>query len=101
MKSIPPIPTSSYAKSEGAGSGSISTAASKTLPWLWKGCVNLAERDRIDIKQQAVIDGLRLGEKLSCILRNRKDGSNQILGAEELGDWAEQFGRLMTDFPIL
>lgn len=101
MKSIPPIPTSSSAKSEGAGSCSISTAASKNLPWLWKGCANLAERDRIDIKQQAVLDGLRLGEKLSCILRNHKDGSNQILGAEELGDWTEQFGRFMTNFPGL
>lgn len=101
MKSIPPIPTSSSAKSEGVGSCSKSTAASKNLPWLWKDCANLAERDRIDIKQQAVLDGLRLAEKISCILKNQKDGENQILGAEELGDWTEQFGRFMTNLPIL
>lgn len=101
MKSTPPIPASSSATSEGDGSCLKSTAASKNLPWLWKDCANLAERDRIDIKQQAVLDGLRLAGTLSCILRNHKDGGNQILGAEELGDWTEQFGRFMKNFLIL
>lgn len=101
MKSIPPIPASSSAKSEVVGPCLKSTAASKNVPWLWKDCANFAERDRIDIKQQAVLDGLRLAEKISCILRNRKDGENQILGAEELGDWTEQFGRFMTNLPTL
>lgn len=62
--------------------------------FLWKDRANLDERDRVDIKQQAVLDGLRLGERLRSILRNRIDVKNQGLGAEELADWADQFGEL-------
>lgn len=88
-----PIPASSSTKGgAGAAPTSKSTGASQKSAFLWKTCTDLVERDRVDIKQQAVLDGLRLGEKLSSILKNRINGQNQGLGAEELADWAQQFG---------
>lgn len=93
-KPIPPIARSSSASGAGAASSSKSTGAPKPSPFLWKVCADVAERDRVDIKQQAVLDSLRLGEKARRILRSRTDGQNQDHGAQGLEDWAQQFGEL-------
>lgn len=67
---------------------------SQESPFLWKNCVNGNQRDRIDIKQQAVLDGLRLGEKISSVLRSRYDGGADRTGALELTEWDKQFSEL-------
>lgn len=96
-----PMATSSSTKDVGVGSCLKSTGTSGKAPFLWENCANLIERDRVDIKQQAVLDGLRLGERLSSILRNSINGENQALGAEELADWVEKLGRFILDYYAL
>ncbi|POS71353.1 hypothetical protein DHEL01_v210255 [Diaporthe helianthi] len=92
---IPPTPRSSSSSARGAGAASASKFAGATKPslFLWKACTDVAELDRVDIKQQAVLDGLRLGGKVRNILRNWINDKNQDHGAENLEDWAKQFGR--------
>ena len=63
--------------------------------FLWKNCANKSRRDRIDIKQQAVLDGVRLGETITSILRRRYNGGEDRTEAVELSDWDKKFGEFL------
>lgn len=93
------IPASESTKGAEVDSSLKPTGTSKKMPFLWKDCASMAEQDRVNIKQQAVLDGLRLGERLSSILRYRIDGKNQSL-ADELVDWAEQLGKFTMHYCV-
>ncbi|KAK7714534.1 hypothetical protein SLS64_003485 [Diaporthe eres] len=88
-----PPPASSSTKGVGGDSSLKSTRPSQNSAFLWKLCSNEPQQDRVDIKQQAVLDGLRLGEKLSSILRTRINGRSQGIGLEELVDWPKRFDK--------
>lgn len=90
----PPIVESSPTSDVEFGSIRESIETPQESPLLWKNCANESQRDRVDIKQQAVLDGLRLGEKISSILRSRCDGGKDKAGALGLSDWDKQFGEL-------
>lgn len=77
----------------GAASSLSSAGAQKSATFLWNTSGELSQEDRVDIKQQAVLDGLRLGQKLSCILRNGIDRQNRDAVPQELADWADQLGK--------
>ncbi|KAG6361351.1 hypothetical protein INS49_009576 [Diaporthe citri] len=86
-----PVAKSSTTNDVGLDSIRESIEIPQESPFLWKNCANESQRDRIDIKQQAVFDGLRLGEKISSILRSRYDERQDGTGALELSDWDKQF----------
>lgn len=59
--------------------------------------MNETERDRVDIKQQAVLDALRLGERLSNILKNRIKDKDHGMGTKDLAEWETQFCKCEKD----
>lgn len=93
-----PLLASSSTKGVEEGSSLKSTIPSQDSPFLWKVCSKSPQRDRVDIKHQAVLDGLRLGDKLSSDLRARINNTNQALGIEELADWPERLGKFIRHF---
>ncbi|KAG8170125.1 hypothetical protein KVR01_000870 [Diaporthe batatas] len=100
-KPRPSIARSSSSRVVDGASSSKPTEAPKPSGFLWKDSEDLTQRDRVDIKQQAVLDGLRLGEKVSRILRSRTDGQNQDDGAQGLEDWAKRFESFIKELDKL
>jgi hypothetical protein len=98
---IPSIEGSIFTNGVRATSTASSAGLKKRSTFLWKTCVDSSQEDRVDIKQQAVLDGLRLGERLSHILTSQTHHQNEGLGAEELADWPEQFGKSFESAPHL
>lgn len=91
-----PVPASSSTK--GVGVYPMHPSLARVLQsssFLWKNCSKASQRDRVDIKQQAVLDGLRLGDKLSSKLRSQTNNGNQGKGTDELADWPERFGEFI------
>lgn len=65
--------------------------ASHKSPFLWKNCENENQRDRVDIKQQAVCDGLKFVERILNILRNWQN-QNKGIEIPELTSWIRDAG---------
>lgn len=65
--------------------------------FLWGTCSDESQRDRINIKEQAVLDGLRLGQKVRSEVKTWIENENQRQGIEDLADWVEQFGKLIQN----
>lgn len=61
-------------------------------PFLWRNCENKEQRDRVDIKQQAVCDGLKFGETISRALKSWHSENNQETEVPELMNWVKDFG---------
>ncbi|KAJ0108184.1 hypothetical protein J7T55_000149 [Diaporthe amygdali] len=74
------------------------TPAPNVSSFRWKTCMNETERDRVDIKQQAVLDALRLGERLSNILRSRINDKDGAIMTEDLEEWEAQFGAVKESY---
>lgn len=61
-------------------------------PFLWKNCENENQRDRVDIKQQAVFDGLQFGENIATTLINWHKEKKQTRWIPGLTDWIKNYG---------
>lgn len=59
-------------------------------PFIWQNCENEDRRDRLDIKQQAVFDALRLGDTI--VDKWKKWHENQGTETPELAYWVKKFG---------
>jgi GTP-binding protein EngB required for normal cell division len=60
-------------------------------PFFWQNFENEDQRDRVDIKQQAVCDALRLGDTIASKLRKLQN-ENQGIEIPELAYWVKKFG---------
>lgn len=77
--------------------GDSNLVSTKSSRFLWNACSSETQRDRIDIKQQAVLDALRLGQKVRSEVTTRLENRNKRPGIEDLADWVERFGKLTRD----
>lgn len=67
-------------------------------PFLWQNCENEDQRDRVDIKQQAVFDGLRLGHTIADKLRKRHEKQPAEF-PQLLAKWLKAFGQWHQSYP--
>lgn len=58
--------------------------------FLWRNCESADQRDRVDVKEQAVFDGFRLGDTI--VKKWRKLHETQATENTELADWVKKFG---------
>lgn len=68
-----------------------------TKSFAWQICKDENERDRVDIKQQAVLDGFRFGDRVLSKLKKwvagEEEHPTQPIGVEAIKKWIKAYSK--------